>query len=177
LAVAALAGCAHSGPAGAASNSSLQQPSTSRPASPPDPKVLLRAGASAVKAVPNGTLTLIKTQETGSWRVLVATPDGIEQRMDVSPDGYDVMVGPTPKTQSDVDKSQTRAMVQATHIDYRAAMDKIQAVVQYGGASEMNLVNDTGNPVWNADVWDLNIVEHLVTINAVTGDVIANKTV
>jgi hypothetical protein len=125
--------------------------------------------------VPNGTLTFIKTQETGSWRVLVATPDGIEQRMDVSPDGYDVMVGPTPKGQSDADKSQTRALVQATRVDYRGATDKIQAVIQYGGASEMSLVDSNGIPVWNADVWDLNIVEHRVTINAVTGDLIANK--
>ncbi|WP_281254377.1 hypothetical protein [Mycobacterium rhizamassiliense] len=43
------------------------------------------------------------------------------------------------------------------------------------GARRKN--DGNGIPVWNADVWDLNIDEHLVTINAVTGDVIANKTV
>lgn len=177
LAIAALAGCGHNGTPGAASTTSAPQPSSTAPVNPPDPLTLLKAGAGAVKAVPNGTLTFIRTQEAGSWRVLVATPDGTEQRMDVSSNGVDVMVGPTPKNENDAEKSQTRALVQATRIDYRTAMDKILSVVHDGGASEMSLVDGNGIPVWNADVWDLNMVEHLVTINAVTGDVIANKTV
>jgi len=179
VAIAALAGCATSGNPGVASTTSKSGSAWQRPAAPPDPLTFLKAGAAAIAAVPNGTLTFIKSSdENGTYRVLVAAPDGTQQSMDVSQDGATVMVGPTPKNnQSDADKAQTRARVQAARIDYHAAVNKVLVVVPNGSLTELSLGDSNGTTVWQAVAWDYNIVEHKVTINAVSGDVLANKQV
>lgn len=178
MTIVALAGCGHSGKPAATSATTTKSSSTwSRPSAPPDPLTLERAGAAAVAAVPNGTLTSIRTQESGSWRVLVVTPDGTEQSMDVSSDGVVVMVGPTRVNESDADKAKNRALVQGARLDYRAAVDKFLAAVPSGSITDMHLADSNGTTAWEADVWDLYIVEHKVTINAASGDVIANKQV
>lgn len=138
---------------------------------------MLQAGALAVKKVPGGTLTSIRTQETGTWRVHVVTADGTEQSMDVSSDGVTILVGPTPKNQSDADKAKNHALAQAAKLDYRVAVEKFLAAVPNGSISEMHLAEAGGHTVWDADVWDTYIVEHKVTLNAASGDVIANKQV
>lgn len=130
-----------------------------------------------MSAVPDGTLTFIGTEQSGSWRVDVVTPDGTEQAMDVSADGVTVLVGPTPAKQSDADKANERARVQAARLDYRAAVDKCLAAVPNGSITELKLDNSNGATVWAADVWDSYIVEHKVTINAGSGDVVSNKQV
>lgn len=178
VAIVAVAGCGHSGkPAATSPSSSTASATWSRPSAPPDPLTLERAGAAAVAAVPTGTLTLIKTQQSGSWRVLVVTPDGTEQSMDVSSDGVTVLVGPTRANQSDADKAKNRALVQAARLDYRAAVDKFLAAVPNGSITEMHLADSNGTTVWEADAWDSYIVEHKVTINAASGELIANKQV
>jgi hypothetical protein len=177
-AIVALVGCGHSGnPVATSATSTPPRAPWSRPAAPPDPQTLLRAGAAAVKAVPNSTLTFVRSQESGTWRILVAAPDGTEQSMDVSFDGVTVMVGPTPKNESDVEKAQNRAVVQAARLDYRAAVDKILATVRDASITELNLGDSNGTTVWEADVWDYYIAEHKVTINAASGELIANKQV
>jgi hypothetical protein len=177
-AIVALAGCGQSGnPAATSAITTPPRASWSRPAAPPDPQTLLRAGAAAVAAVPNSTLTFARSQESGTWRVLVATRDGTEQSMDVSFDGATVMVGPTPKKESDADKTRNRALVQAARLDYRAAVDKILATLRDASITELNLGDSNGTTVWEAEVWDYYIVEHKVTINAASGEVIANKQV
>ncbi|CQD17294.1 hypothetical protein BN1232_03831 [Mycobacterium lentiflavum] len=179
--IAWLTGCgADSGDSTATSSSattSKPHSNWTRPAAPPDPQTLLHAGSVAVAAVPNGTLTLIRSQETGSWRVLVATNDGTNQSMDVSDDGVTLMVGPTPANQSDSDKAQTRARVQAAKVDYRAAAEKILATIAGASISELSLGDSNGTTAWQAVAWDSYIVEHRVTIDAVSGVVIANKQV
>ncbi|WP_407685322.1 PepSY domain-containing protein [Mycobacterium sp. HUMS_1102779] len=178
LAIAALAGCGHSGkPATTPGNSTSAGSHWSRPSAPPDPQTLLQAGAVAVTKVPGGTLTSIRTQETGSWRVHVVTADGTEQSMDVSSDGVTILVGPTPMNRSDADKAQNRALVQAATVNYRTAVEKFLATVPNGSITEMQLAETNGATVWEADVWDTYIVEHKVTLNAASGDVIANKQV
>lgn len=178
LAIAALAGCGHSGkPAATPGTSTSTGSHWSRPSAPPDPQTLLQAGALAVKKVPGGTLTSIRTQETGTWRVHVVTADGTEQSMDVSSDGVTILVGPTPKDQSDADKAKNHALAQAAKLDYRVAVEKFLAAVPNGSISEMHLAEAGGHTVWDADVWDTYIVEHKVTLNAASGDVIANKQV
>jgi len=173
----ALAGCGHSGNP-AASSTTTSKSRWERPSAPPDPLTFLRAGASAVAAVPNGTLTYIRnSDESGAYRVLVAAPDGTEQSMDVSNDGGTVMVGPTPKNESDADKAQTRARVQTARLDYRAAVDKVLAAVRNGSLTELSLGDSSGTTVWQAVAWDTEIVEHKVTINAASGDLIANTQV
>lgn len=143
----------------------------------PDPRTLVHAAGTAVAAVPNGTLTLIRTEQGGAWRAVVVTPDGTEQAMDVSSDGVELLVGPTPKNESDADKAKNRARVQAARLDYRAAVDKFLAAVPNGSITELNLDETNGTTVWEADVWDTYLVEHKVTINAASGEVISNKQV
>jgi hypothetical protein len=178
VALVALAGCGHSGNPGATSATTTTKSATwSRPSAPPDPQVLLRAGAAAVARVPDGTLMLIRTQEAGSWRVLVVTPDGTEQQMDVGGDGMTVLVGPTPRNESDAAKAENRSLVQAARLDYRAAVNKMLTVVPNGSITDLKLANSNGTTAWEADVWDSFIVEHKVTINAASGELIANKQV
>jgi uncharacterized membrane protein YkoI len=176
--IAGLAGCGHSGdPTATSSSTSTGTPHSNwtRPAAPPDPQTLLHAGSVAVAAVPNGKLTLIRNEDTGSWRVLVATADGTNQSMDVSSDGVTLMVGPTPTNQSDADKAQTRARLQAARVDYRAAAEKILAIIAGASIGELSLGDSNGTTVWQAVAWDAYIVEHNVTIDAASGDVLANK--
>lgn len=175
--VVAVAGCGHSGKPGATSTTTTPHATWSRPSAPPDPRTLESAGATAVAAVPNGTLTSIHIQEAGSWRVVVVTPDGTEQTIDVSSDGNTLLVGPSPKNESDADKAKERALVQAAHLDYRAAVDKFLAAVANGSITEMRLEDSNGSTVWEAEVWDTYIVEHKVTINAASGELIANRQV
>lgn len=129
--------------------------------------------------MPGGTLIFIRSDQGGGWKVHVATPDGTEQAMDVSSDGVTVLVGPTPRNDNDADKAKRRAWVKAARLDldYRAAVDKILAAVPNGGISELKLDGSDGTTVWEADVWDTYIVEHIVTINAASGELIANKQV
>lgn len=176
-AIAWLAGCGHSGDSTATSTSTKPHSNWTRPDAPPDPQTLLHAGSVALAAVPNGKLTLIRSQDTGSWRILVATVDGVNQSMDVSSDGVTLMIGPTPTNESDADKTQTRARVQAARVDYRAAAEKILASIAGASISELSLGDSNGTTVWQAVAWDRYIVEHRVTIDAVSGDVIANKQV
>jgi uncharacterized membrane protein YkoI len=180
--IAGLAGCGHSGDSAATSSptsATTTRPHSNwtRPAAPPDPQTLIHAGSVAVAAVPNGKLTLIRNEETGSWRVLVATPDGTNQSMDVSSDGVTLMVGPTPANQSDADKAQTLGRVRAARVDYRAAAEKILATIAGASISELSLDDSNGTVVWQAVAWDSDIVERRVTIDAASGDVIANKQV
>jgi hypothetical protein len=177
--IAWLAGCGRSVDTTATSTTTSTTPHATwtRPAAPPDPQTLLHAGSVAVAAVPNGRLTVIRSQDTGSWRVLVATADGTNQSMDVSSDGFTLMVGPTPTNESDADKAQNRARVQAARVDYRAAAEKILATIAGASISELSLGDSNGTTVWQAVAWDAYIVEHQVTIDAVSGDVTANKQV
>jgi len=178
VAIVALAGCGISEkPAAKSGTTTTSSASWHRPAVPPDPQTLLRAGAVAVAAVPSSTLIFITTEQGGTWKVLAATPDGTEQAMDVSSDGVTVMVGPTPKNESDADKAKDRARVQAARLDYRAAVDKMLAIVPNGSITELNLGDSNDTTVWQADVWDSYIVEHKVTINAASGELVANTQV
>lgn len=120
----------------------------------PTPQTLLRAGAAAVAAVPNSTLTVIRSEESGTWKVQMATPDGTEQAMDVSSDGVTVMVGPTQKNENDAGKAKDRARMHAAGLDYRAAVNKMLAIVPNGSITELSLGDTNGTTVWKADVWD-----------------------
>lgn len=178
LASVALAGCGHRGNPGATSATTTTASSTwSRPAAPPDPRTLESAGAAAVAKVPNGTLIAIRTEQGGAWKVGVVSPDGTQQSMDVSSDGVTVMVGPTPINDSDADKAERSAWVKAATLDYRAAVNKMLAAVPSGSITKLDLGASNGTTVWEADVWDTYLVEHIVTINAASGELIANKQV
>ncbi|MGH3634325.1 PepSY domain-containing protein [Mycobacterium sp.] len=177
----ALAGCGNSGNTSApsATTTTTSGASWSRPDAPPDPRTLLRTGATAVATVPNSTLIFIEseTDDAGTWKVQVVTPDGTEQQMKIGVDGFTVLVGPTPKNDSAADKAEHRNLVQAAHLDYQAAVNKTLAALPNGSITKLNLDQKNGTTSWDADVWDVNLVEHQVTINAASGELVANKQV
>jgi uncharacterized membrane protein YkoI len=179
-ALVALASCGHSGNPGATSGTATKPSSSwSRPDAPPDPQTLLRAGATAIATVPNSTLTFIESQtdDAGTWKVRVASPDGTEQQVKVGVDGMTVLVGPTPTSDSDAEKAKHRARVRAAHLDFLAATDKMLAAVPNGSVTKLDLGEDDGATVWKADVWDTDLVEHEVTINADSGALLKNTRV
>jgi uncharacterized membrane protein YkoI len=172
----ALAGCGHyparhSGNKSAASGSS----GSAVPAAPPNPQMLLRAAGTAVAKVPGSTLIFIQSQtdDTGTWKTHVVTSGGTEQQLKVGSDGYTVLVGPNPRNDSDADKAKRRDLVQAAHLDYRAAVDKILVAVPDGAITTLKLDDQNGTTMWEADVWDTNLVEHKVAINAASGELAA----
>jgi uncharacterized membrane protein YkoI len=178
----ALAGCGHSGNPSATSATATTTTGSSwsvAPATPPDPHTLLRAAASAVAKVPGGTLTFIQSQtdDTGTWKVRVVTPDGYEQQVKVGSDGYAVLVGPNPRKDSDADKAKRRGLVQTAHLDYQAAMNKMLAALPNGSITELELDDKNGTTMWEAVVWDTNLVGHKVAINAASGELVANNQV
>jgi hypothetical protein len=180
LAALALPGCGNNGNLAATSTpTTTSATSWSRPETPPDPHTLLRAGANAVAKVPASTLIFIEnlTDDEGTWKTQVVTPDGTEQQMKVGVDGYTVLVGPSPKNGSDADKAKRRATVQAARLDYRAAVDKMLAAVPSGSITELSLTDVDGTTVWEGHVWDIELVGHDVTINAASGELEANKQV
>ena len=65
--------------------------------------------------------------------------------------------------------------MQAAGLDYRAAVNKMLAIVPNGSITELSLGDANGTTVWEADVWDSYIVEHKVTINAASGELIATS--
>lgn len=151
----ALTGCGHSGNSAATSATGTTPRATwSRPSAPPDPRTLEHAAGTVVAAVPNSMLTFIRTEQGGAWKVFVVTPAGTEQAMDAASDGGTVLVGPTPKGESDADKANNRFRVQAAHLDYRAAVDKLLAAVPNGSITELSLADSNGSTAWEADVWD-----------------------
>jgi len=175
----ALAGCGHSGNPGttSAANTTASSSWSPAPAAPPDPQTLLRAGATAVAKVPDGTLIFIQsdTADAGTWKVRVATQDGTEQQVKTGADGITVLVGPTPRNDSDADKAKRRNLVQAARLDYQAAVNKVLAAVPNGSITELKLDDKDGTAMWDANVYDTYLVEHKVAINAASGELAANK--
>ena len=176
----ALAGCGGSGRSSPSSSvSTSPSASWSRPDAPPDPHTLLRAGAVAVSQVPDSVLIFIEseTNDVGTWKVRVVTPDGTEHQLKIDSDGESVLVGPTVTEDSDADKAKRRANVDGAHLDYRGAVDKVLGAVPNGSITELSLVDMNGTVVWDADVWDTELVEHDVTVDAASGAVTANRQV
>lgn len=176
-----LVGCgnsAHPEPmSSAASTATSTSALWSRPDAPPDPRTLLRAGATALDQVPGSTLVFIQSQtdDAGTWKTELATADGAGQEVKIGVDGIAVLVGPTPHNDSDTDKAQRRADVQAARLDYRAATDRALVAVPNGSITELRLAETNGTVTWAAVVWDTELVEHQVTIDAASGQVTANK--
>ncbi|OBI61557.1 hypothetical protein A5667_10810 [Mycolicibacterium fortuitum] len=150
-------------------------PVTAAPAKT-DIDALRRAGSTATAAVPGSTLISIETERDGRWEVQVVTADGTEHEMDISSDGATVTMGPTAKSEGEADKAKHRERVQAAHVDYRAAADKILAEVPNGTITELNLDSNNGTTVWEADVTDSSQAKHEVTIDAGSGQVLHNTT-
>lgn len=180
VAALALSGCGGDGRSGASSQeSTAPKESWTRPDAPPDPHTLLRAGDLAVSQVPDSVLISIESQtsDAGTWKAGVVTPDGTEHQLKIGSDGGAVLVGPTVTEDSDADKAKRRANVDGTHLDYRGAVDRVLRAVPNGAITGLSLLDMNGTVVWDADVWDVELTEHDVTVDAASGTVTANRQV
>lgn len=176
----ALAGCGGSGKSGpSSSESTTPEASWSRPEAPPDPRTLLRAGDLAVSQVPDSVLIFIESQtsDAGTWKARVVTRDGTEHQLKIGSDGVAVLVGPTATEDSDADKAKRRANIDGAHLDYRVAVDKVLGAVPNSSITELSLLDMNGTVVWDADVWDAELAERDVTVDAASGAVTANRQV
>lgn len=176
----AFAGCSGSGRSGTkAAGSSTPGASWSRPDAPPDPRTLLRAGDLAVSQVRNSVLIFIEseTNDAGTWRARVVTPDGAERQLTIGSDAVAVLTGPTATDDSDADKAKRRANVDGAHLDYRAAVNRVLTAVPSGAITELSLLDINGTVVWDADVWDTDLLERDVVIDAASGAITTNRQV
>lgn len=173
-----LAGCGDGGKSDAAAvQTTSPEASWSRPDAPPDPHTLLRAAALATTQVPGGVLIFIESQtnDVGTWKARLVTSDGTEQQVKMDSDGMSVLVPPAPLTDAAADKAKRRANVAGAKLDYQAAVDKALGEVPNGSITELSLVDMNGTVVWEAEVWDTDLVEHDVTIDAATGAVTGDR--
>lgn len=176
----AFAGCSGSDRSGTkAAGSSTPGASWSRPDAPPDPRTLLRAGDLAVSQVRNSVLIFIEseTNDAGTWRARVVTPDGAERQLTIGSDAVAVLTGPTATDDSDADKAKRRANVDGAHLDYRAAVNRVLTAVPSGAITELSLLDINGTVVWDADVWDTDLLERDVVIDAASGAITTNRQV
>ncbi|PTR31568.1 peptidase YpeB-like protein [Rhodococcus sp. OK519] len=154
-------------------NSSVPNSSGSGSAAP-STQALERAGATAVAAVPGSVLISIESEHDQTWEAQVVTSDGVEHHVDVSADGATVIGAPRIDNEDESDRAKHRDRVQAATLDYTAAAAAVLTAVQGGSITELNLDNDNGTTVWEADVIDGAGTKHEVTIDAATGQVLAN---
>ncbi len=176
----ALAGCSGNGRSGGASaGSTTPGASWSGPDAPPDPHTLLRAADLAVSQVAGSVLIFIESQtsDEGTWKARVVTADGTEQQLTIGSDAAAVLVGPTATEDNDADKAKRRANVDGARLNYRAAVDKVLTAVPNGSITELSLLDMNGTIVWHADVWDTDLAEHDVTVDAASGAITANRQV
>ncbi|MEB3067675.1 PepSY domain-containing protein [[Mycobacterium] vasticus] len=179
VATLALAGCSGAGRSDPTSAQTSPSSAWSRPDAPPDPRTLMSAGDLAVAQVPDSVLIFIESQtnDAGTWKARVVTPDGVEHQLEIGSDATVVLVGPTATDDGDGDKAKRRANVDGAHLDYRAAVAKVLAALPNGSITELSLLDMNGTVVWDADVWDTDLVEHDVVVDAASGAVTANRQV
>ncbi|MEU6710947.1 PepSY domain-containing protein [Nonomuraea sp. NPDC046802] len=131
---------------------------------------LRQAAQAALSAVPNSKIILIKSEAEGRrWEVRVVGEDGTEHQMDV--ESGKVVRGPSTEESDEAEKAKHRELVKAAKLDYSQAADKILAAVPGGRITELNLDNEQGKTVWEADVLTANGAKQEVAVDAVTGEV------
>lgn len=178
-AVVTLTGCGHGGQTTASSSATSTSAAWERPGTPPDPHTLLAAGAAAVAQVPGATLTFIEseTDDAGTWKVRLVGTDGVEQQTKIDAEGVVVLVPPAPLSGDDADGATGQAVVAGAKLDYRAAVNKALSAVPNGSITQLSLIRAGDGSAWRAEVWDTDLVEHEVTVDAATGEITGNKQV
>ncbi|GAA1335940.1 hypothetical protein GCM10009611_00270 [Arthrobacter roseus] len=122
--------------------------------------------------VPASTLISIETESNGSWEVQVVTKDGTEHEMDVSEDGSEVTRGPFSENEDGDEKAKHQERVNTASIGYEEAAEKLLAVIKGSQITELNLDNENGTTVWEADLLDEMGEKHSVSMDAASGDVV-----
>lgn len=151
------------GPGGAGS-----VPSSAQPA-------LLRAGQTALAAVAGSTVVAIEREgDERGWEVQAVTTDGQKYELALSPDGRKVLRVPQPDGKDPGAQARRRQLVQAAQLDYRAAVQKIDAARQ-GTITELELGSERDKAVWKAEVIDASGTKQAVIIDAATGQVLSTR--
>lgn len=135
---------------------------------------LVAAGRTAEKEVDGSRVVSIET-EAGGWEVEVATEDGTESEMDISPDGAQVTRGPREKKDDAEDERERRQELQAATVDFEAAHDQILEEFPDGTVTELNLDDESGRTIWEADVLDASNRKHEVDVDAASGDILQQQ--
>lgn len=173
LATTAVAGCSDDDPdSESADRSGASEAAPSGTAS--SSGALVAAGRTAEKEVDGSRVVSIET-EAGGWEVEVATEDGTESEMDISPDGAQVTRGPREKKDDAEDERERRQELQAATVDFEAAHDQILEEFPDGTVTELNLDDESGRTIWEADVLDASNRKHEVDVDAASGDILQQQ--
>ncbi|AEF35494.1 conserved hypothetical protein [Mycolicibacter sinensis] len=116
-----------------------------------------------------------QSSDAGTWKARVVTSDGAERQLKIGSDGVAVLVGPTATEDSDADKAKRRANVEGARLDYRAAVNRVLTAVPNASITELSLLDMNGTVVWDADVWDTDLVERDVTVDAASGAITTDR--
>ncbi|MDJ0314632.1 PepSY domain-containing protein [Arthrobacter sp. H35-D1] len=137
---------------------------------------LVQAGRTALNAVPDSTVTSLDMEGNGEgWEVEVTAADGTEHEMQVSADGASVLSGPTSEHDDAVDKARHVSRMKAASVDYEAAANKVLSIVPNRTVVELELDDENGTVVWEAEVRESPDAKYSVLIDAGSGELIQKK--
>ena len=167
----------------AAPQASHAAPQSSEPAAPgatadgaASLSALVQAGRTALNAVPDSTVTSLDMEGNGAgWEVEVTAADGTEHELQVSADGASVLSGPTSEHDDAVDKARHVSRMKAASVDYEAAANKVLSSVPNRTVVELELDDENGTVVWEAEVRESPDAKYSVLIDAGSGELIQNK--
>lgn len=131
---------------------------------------LLRAASTGLDAVADSTVYSVESESDG-WEVEVVTPDGTKHEMLVSSDGDSVVKGP----RADGRDAKYVDRIQAAELDHQQAVDVILDEVPGARFKELNLDDENGTIIWEADVLDESGAARSLEIDAASGEVLENK--
>ena len=149
-----------------------------RPDTLPNPQLLLHAASVSHQKVPDGYITSIESLiiDAESWEVHLLTPADEEKIVKTDTDGVQILVGPPQPLTSSTDTPLHYNQLDQVHLDYQQAVTHLLAIVHDGSITKLalSLNSTTGIPTWQADVWDTNLVQHKISLNAQSGAVISD---
>lgn len=161
----------------AATPSSEPSPTTNATANPgTSQRALIQAGRTAQNAVPGSTVTSLDLEQNGkAWEVELTTSDGTEHEVHVSADGSKILSGPSVEHDDADDMAKHVRRVKAATVDFEAAAGKVLSHVPNGTILELELDEENGVVVWEAEVNDSTGAKFDVLIDAGSGELIFKK--
>jgi len=156
---------------------SATEKSPSEPSKAGDQKAgdLERAGAAALKKVPDSTVTELDAKRNGLWKVEVVTTNGTEREMRIDPANGKIVRGPDTDDDDADDRAEHRRKVEGAKLDFRAAAKKVRSVVNGARITELELDTHRGTVVWEADLVVGDGKKYDVKIDAKSGKVVQKK--
>lgn len=139
-------------------------------------KAPIQAGRTAQAAVPDSTVTSLDLEQNGkAWEVEVTTPDGTQHEVHVSADGSQILSGPSVEHDDADDMAKNVRRMKAATVNFEAAAGKMLSNVPNGTILELELDEENGAVVWEAEVRDSTGAKSDVHIDAGSGELISMK--